>query len=109
MGPRHEDELLHVGDDRTDRTLQSSRARRRYNQSMLTALLFLVLTLLVFVAATVVAVMVMIAVGARRGSRTTTVDAATVSLIRRRARRLGLGSETPPGARIPRPPPRSDA
>jgi hypothetical protein len=76
---------------------------------MLTAVLFLVLTLLVFVAATVVAVMVMIRVGVRRGTRTTTVDAAMVSLIGRRARRLGLGSETPPAGRIPPPPPRSDA
>ena len=76
---------------------------------MLTALLFLVLTLVVFITATVVAVMVMIAVGVRRGSRTTTVDAATVSLIHRRARRLGLGGETQPGVRIPPPPPSSDA
>ncbi len=65
---------------------------------MLTAALFLALALAVFVAATVVAVVVMVAVGARRGTRTpNAVDAATVSLIRRRSRRLGLAASTPPG------------
>ena len=64
---------------------------------MLTAVLFLVLALAVFVAATVVAAVVMMTVGARRGRRTTAVDAAMVSLISRRARRLGLGDKTPPG------------
>jgi hypothetical protein len=69
---------------------------------MLSAVLFLVLTLAVFAAATVVAVTVMLFVGARRGGRTTTpVDTATVSLIRRRARRLGLRDDTPPGGRKP--------
>jgi len=61
---------------------------------MLTAVLFLVLTLVVFIAATVVAVMVMLAIGAKRG-RTTAVDAATLSLISRRTRRLGLNKSAP--------------
>lgn len=66
---------------------------------MLSAILFLVLTLVVFVGATVVAMMVMIRVGAKRGTRSTTVDTAMVSLIqnrkRRLSRRLGLDPEPP--------------
>ena len=68
---------------------------------MFTAVLFLVLTLVAFIAATVVAVMVMLAVGAKRGRRTTPVDAAMVALISRRARRLGLDEGAPADDRKP--------
>jgi hypothetical protein len=68
---------------------------------MALAVLYLVLALVVFVGATVVATLVMIRVQARRGGpKASSVDAATVSMLRRRRRRLdrrlGIDPDLPP-------------
>jgi hypothetical protein len=61
------------------------------------AVLFLFLAFVAFVGATVVAVIVIAAVGAKRGIRdNVATDAAVTSFVKRRRRRLGLGSEPPP-------------
>ena len=68
---------------------------------MALAVLYLVLALVAFVGATVIAVAVMLRVQAKRGEpKSNSVDAATVSMLRRRRqrldRRLGIDSD-PPG------------
>ena len=60
-----------------------------YNQRMVLAVLYLVVALVVFVGATVVAALIMIRIQAKRGDRPARpADAAMVSMIRSRRRRL---------------------